>query len=238
MIRIAIMQPYVFPYIGYFQLIKAVDVFVFYDDVNFIKQGWVNRNRVMMNDEACLFSVPVKNISSFTEIRDTKIHLTLYEVWRKKFLKSLQQNYGKAPYFQEVFSMIENVLFRKNESISELAIDSISTVCDFLGVNTQFKISSRDYGDSKGYGRLDRIRSICKQENGNEYINPIGGKELYDKDVFLPEHIQLFFIETSSRINYYQGKQNKFIPSLSIIDVMMWNNKAEITGMLDDFTLI
>src|SRR4051812_42347879 len=103
--RLAIMQPYIFPYIGYFQLIAAVDAFVIYDDVNYIKQGWINRNRILFNGKDLLFTVPLENASSFKKINEVSVHKHLYEGWKVKFGKSLRATYFKAPYFNEIISL-------------------------------------------------------------------------------------------------------------------------------------
>ena len=86
--KLAIMQPYIFPYLGYFQLLNSVDHFVFYDDVNFIKGGWVNRNQLLINNQNKFFTVPLKKIISFTPINEVEIHKKLYPNWRSKFYNS------------------------------------------------------------------------------------------------------------------------------------------------------
>jgi len=111
------MQPYFFPYIGYFQLVAAVNKFVIYDDVNFIKRGWINRNNVLINKKSNLFTVPLIKASQNTLINDTKINLKFYNIWKVKFLRSLEQSYKKAPYFTEVYNLIKNVLVLKTEYI-------------------------------------------------------------------------------------------------------------------------
>src|SRR5690606_28909470 len=151
--RIAIMQPYIFPYIGYFQLINAVDTFVFYDDVNFIKQGWVNRNSILVNNKDMLFTVPVAKISSFSEIKDTRLDHVNYSIWRNKFCKTLIQNYKKAPFFNEVYPLIRKILDNKIDTIGELAIISIINTCEYLDMEKDFKVSSIQFPDTKGLER-------------------------------------------------------------------------------------
>ena len=128
---VGIMQPYFFPYIGYFQLIAAVNKFVIYDDVNFIQGGWINRNNILINKKSSLFTVPLVKVSSNTLINDTKINLKFYNVWKVKFLRSLEHSYKKAPYFTEVYNLIENVLeINENDLISKLELNSIKNVID------------------------------------------------------------------------------------------------------------
>ncbi len=234
--KIAIMQPYIFPYIGYFQLINAVDVFVFYDDVNYIKGGWINRNKILVNNRKNLFTIPLKGSSSFQTIKETSIHPQLYGRWGKKFIKSLEQSYSKAPYFKETINLIKRVLNIPTDSISELCILSIVEVANYLSLKTEFKKSSELYTDSKGLDKVDRILNICYKNNSNVYINPSGGKELYQKETFKKEGIELLFIE--NELTPYPQFNNEFIPGLSMIDVLMFNSKEEIKKMLTEYTLV
>src|SRR5690554_5438915 len=126
--RIAVMQPYLFPYIGYFQLIQAVDKFVFYDDVNFIKKGWINRNRILINNKDLSFSVPLNKVSQNKTINETFLNLDTFEEWKEKFIKTIGQNYKKAPYFDGVSEVINNILNTKCNTISDLAIESVNTI--------------------------------------------------------------------------------------------------------------
>lgn len=232
---LAIMQPYIFPYIGYFQMIKAVDKFVFYDDVNFIKQGWINRNNVLISSAANRFTVPLESPSSFANIKDTLISSKLYDSWRSKFLQTLSQNYKKSPHFVPIFELINNVLSQKVTNIGELAILSVVKVAEMLEINTEFRISSKDY-DNKELHRVNRIVNICEIEQATTYINAIGGQELYDKNEFASHSIDLKFIK-SKPITYPQFK-NEFVPWLSIIDVLMFNDNEQINKMLNAYELI
>jgi len=227
--KIAIMQPYIFPYIGYFQMISAVDKFVFYDDVNFIKQGWINRNKILVSGRGYLFTVPLSKANSFTLIKDTLINNKLYEIWKLKFLQTLSQNYKNAPYFSKIYELIAEVLNSKHNSISDLAIDSIQNVSQYLNLKTHFIISSESYSN-RNLERQKRLFDICKQEKCSHYINAIGGQELYKKEDFIKEGIQLNFIK-SLPLEYKQFK-NQFIPYLSIIDVLMFNSQEEINFLL------
>lgn len=232
---LAIMQPYIFPYIGYFQMIKAVDKFVFYDDVNFIKQGWINRNNVLISSAANRFTVPLESPSSFANIKDTLISSKIYDSWRSKFLQTLSQNYKKSPHFVPIFELINNVLSQKVTNIGELAILSVVKVAEMLEINTEFRISSKDY-DNKELHRVNRIVNICEIEQATTYINAIGGQELYDKNEFASHSIDLKFIK-SKPITYPQFK-NEFVPWLSIIDVLMFNDNEQINKMLNAYELI
>ena len=233
--KIAIMQPYFMPYIGYFQLINTVDKFIFYDDVTFIKQGWINRNQILINNQANMFSVPLANASSHTLIKDVLISDNRYEKWKKSFLSSIMFNYKKAKNYEPVRELIEDVLLKPPESISDFAIKSIVQISSYLDLDTQFEICSKYYSNTHLSGQ-DRVLDICKQENATTYINPIGGIDLYSGSLFLENNIDLFFIRTKNII--YKQFSEEFIPFLSIIDVLMFNDTDEVNLMMNKFTLV
>ncbi len=229
------MQPYFFPYIGYFQLINAVDKFIVYDDVNFIKGGWINRNNVLVSKKPFLFTVPLENSSSFIQIDQTRLHSKFYENWKIKFLKSLEQSYKKAPFYNEVFFLIEKILNKDNDFISTLAVESIKEVCNYLDVKTQIIETSKQYNNKYLNGQ-DRIISICQLEQAKYYINPIGGIDLYSKEDFKKNDIILNFIKAKP-IEYKQF-DNRFVSWLSIIDILMFNSKIEVVRMLNEYDLV
>lgn len=234
---VAVMQPYFFPYIGYFQLIKSVDDFVFYDDVNFIKQGWINRNKILNNNESQLFTVPLKKLSSYKQINEVEVNTSLYLKWKKKFLKSLEQNYSKAPYFKSTFELIISVLDGgEGITISELAILSIVNVIHHLDIKVKFNISSIKFASSKKSDRSDRLINICRNLDASRYVNALGGMELYEKSEFSKYGIDLKFLKPI--LKPYPQFENEFISGLSIIDVLMFNSKDEIQIMLNDYELI
>jgi len=234
--KVAIMQPYFFPHIGYFQLIKAVDLFVIYDDVNFIKQGWINRNKILISGKEFLFTLPLKDASSFTTIRETKVNYPAYINWKGKFLKSLEQSYKNATYFEVTYKLIESVLNKDCISIADFANESFISISTYLGLKTSFQCSSINYSDTKILDRESRLISIIKTNEANVYINAIGGQSLYEKDSFAQFGIKLNFIK-SNPLKYKQFEK-EFVPFLSIIDVLMFNNPEEINVMLDQFELI
>ncbi len=233
--KIAIMQPYIFPYIGYFQMIKAVDKFVFYDDVNFIKKGWINRNRILVNGDDFLFTVPLTKISQNNLINESKVNKETYQDWKAKFFQTLNTNYKKAPFYQETFPLIQKILHSNYQTISELAIKSVTEIADYLDIQTDFIVSSEKYSN-KGMERQERLIDICKQEKSTHYINALGGQELYQKEDFLIDGIKLNFIKIL-QIEYKQFN-NEFVPWLSIIDVLMFNSKQEVKEMLNKYELI
>jgi len=233
--KLAIMQPYFFPYLGYFQLINAVDKFIFYDDVNFIKQGWINRNKILLNNKEFLFSIPIKNISPNKKINETEIASKQYEKWMEKFLRTIYSAYNKAPSFDIVNSMIEKTIEDNFEYISKLTIESIKNVCNYLNIETTFELSSESYSDSLGFEKAERLIDICKKNNADHYINPIGGMEIYTKEVFEKKNVKLSFLSTNNiKYDQYGGE---FISNLSIIDIMMFNSKDRIIEMLNKYKL-
>ena len=233
--KLAIMQPYLFPYFGYFQLINAVDKFVVYDDVNFIKQGWINRNSVLLGEKAFLFTVPLKNQSSFLKINETNINDVLYPSWSRKFLRSVEQNYNKAPFFDQVFPLIKSVFETEDLHIATMATRSLKLVSAYLGIDTVFVDSSSNYGNHDLSSQY-RVLDICKKEHATGYINLIGGIELYSKDDFKKQGIDLQFIKSGSIA--YKQFTDTFVSNLSIIDILMFNEVSDVRKIINNYELI
>lgn len=230
--KVAIMQPYFLPYLGYFQLINAVDVFVLYDDVNYINKGWINRNNILINNKATLFTIPLSQSSQNKLICENQ--LVEDEKWKVKFLKTLSYSYNKSPYFKDTYSILEEIIRYNEINLSKYIHYSITRICKHLGIDTKLISSSSIYHNNHLNGQ-DRIIDICIREDADLYINAIGGKQLYDKSSFNRNNIELCFLETNS-IKYLQYG-NDFIPNLSIIDLLMFNSLDDIRAFLDDYTL-
>jgi|SRR5665647_3275354 len=228
--RVGIMQPYIFPYIGYFQLMKAVDTFVIYDDVNFIKQGWINRNRILLNGNDFMFNIMLKGASSFKKINEIEVGEN-----NQKLVITIEQAYRKAPYFYEAFPVIANILLDKETNLAKYLTNSLLAIVDYLSIQVTVIVSSDIEKEAFLKGE-DKVICICKQLKATNYINAIGGQSLYSKEKFAENGLVLNFIE-SKPIVYPQFK-NQFVPWLSIIDVMMFNSNAEIYLMLDNYKLI
>jgi hypothetical protein len=231
--KVAIMQPYFLPYIGYFQLVKAVDVFVIYDDVNYIKKGWINRNIILVNGKGFQFNIPLQEVSQNKLINHISIEEDLN--WEKNLLKTITLTYKKAPFFAEIFPIIENIIEYDEKNLAKFIAYSLQKICSLLSIETTIMISSaiEKNNDLKGQ---DKIIEICKKLEADTYVNAIGGAALYDKDVFIKGNLSLSFIK-SNLINYPQFK-NEFIPWLSIIDIMMFNSPEQIKGFLSQYDLI
>jgi len=234
MMKLAIMQPYFFPYLGYFQLIDAVDRFVFYDDVSFIKNGWINRNRILVDGAPIYFTVPLVKKSSNNKINQTKIHQGLFPIWRRKFLKTLEQHYGKAPHFTNVFELVQRILEIDHKNIASLAMNSIILCSNFMRLSCEFGKSSRDFPNMK-LGGLDRIFDVCRKSGAKVFVNSPGGKSLYNKEIFEQNNFSLTFL--NSRLNPYPQLNEEFLPNLSILDIMMNCSTDEIQDMLKQYSL-
>ena len=232
--KIAIMQPYFMPYIGYFQLINSVDQFVVYDDIQYTKKGWINRNRILTNGEGSYISLPLKKHSDYADIRDRSLAAT-WRSDRKAMLNKLSSCYGKAPYFTDLYPLLEQTILHENSNLFAFTLNSLTMVLNYLKINTPIIVSSSLDIDTTL--RSDKkVIEICKTIKATDYVNPIGGIELYDKDYFSESGISLHFIKTGN-IHYTQFN-HAFAPWLSIIDVMMFNSVNIIKNMLDDYQLI
>jgi hypothetical protein len=236
MITLGIMQPYFFPYLGYFQLINACDRFVLYDDVAFIKQGWINRNRILVKGEAWQFSIPGQSISSFRHINETMIS-ERPTGWRDKLLKTIEQAYKKAPYFHEIFPLVAGIILDSaGKTIALVNKESIVAVVDKLGLKTKLCVASEQQYDNHHLRSAERVVDICKKEGATRYLNAAGGAQLYKKDAFEKQGIALHFFQMET-VTYRQGNM-PFVPGLSIIDVMMYNDCTAIHSFLDQYTLL
>ena len=232
--RIAIMQPYTFPYIGYFQLIMAVDRFVFFDDVQFIRRGYINKNAILSNHQASSFTIPVQKASRDTAINEVQIHPEMYTNWRTKFFKSIQASYGRAPEFEKVYPLVEKVFQQTHSSISDLARTSIIETCTYLDLQKEFLKSSAINYDRSGNGE-EKIISISKELRADTYINAQNGKSLYSEPAFDREKINLRFIAPGLPV--YKQYKEEFVNYLSIIDVLMFNSIPEVRSYLTNYKL-
>lgn len=225
---LAVMQPYIFPYIGYYQLVYSSDVFIFYDDVSFIKQSYINRNNILANGKNLRFTLPVLGASSNVLIENLKYSNS------KKILRTIAQSYAKAPYFDDVFPMIEFVFNQNNRNVTHINSLSIKVVFKYLDINKKMLIASQiDYDRTKE--RADRLIELSKMHDCDQYINSPGGKTLYEKNYFEKQGIKLDFIE--NEIQLYSQNADEFVPYLSMIDILMNCNKEQITKMLRSYKL-
>ncbi|SRR5579871_441702 len=230
---LAIMQPYLFPYLGYFQLIGAVDRFVIYDDVSYIKGGWINRNCWLVGGARAYFTFPVQGASSFRRIAD--VRLADDGRWALKLLKTFRQEYGSAPHFAAAFELLEEVVMLDDPGVSRRATASVRAVMSYLGMTTPLVATSACYrnGDLRAAAR---VIDICRREGATRYINAIGGQELYSMALFATAGIELRFLRPRG-IEYRQFRE-PFVPWLSILDVIAFNPPDAVRAFLQEYELL
>jgi len=232
---VGVMQPYLFPYIGYWQLLNGVDTFVMFDDVNYINRGWINRNRILIDGQPKYFNVQMRGASQNQLINE--VALTNDVQAAEKQVRAIELAYKKAPYFTDCFPMIAECMRFQGENLSDFVCHSIRETAKYLGINTTLLLSSEIEKDNSLRGQ-DKILDICKRLGATEYWNPIGGTELYDKELFSENGMVLHFLKANGDIRYKQFKEDAFEPFLSIIDVMMFNSVDSIHEMLNEYTLL
>ena len=231
--NVAIMQPYFLPYIGYYQLINAVDEFILLDDVTFIKQGYINRNYILSQGRKLQINILVNSISSNKLINEHSVNDN--PTWKKKIIKTIKQNYSKAPYFNETIPLFEDIILNNEKKLSDYLQYQIINICEYLNIGTKItRCSSIDY--NKELIGESKLIDICQKKLANKYINAIGGIELYKNEVFKQNNIFIEFIKKNN-ITYNQF-DNEFIDSLSIIDLIMFNSKDELEILLSKYDLI
>ena len=256
--KIGIFQPYFFPYIGYFQLIHAVDRFILYPEIQYICQGWINRNRIVQKNGCIQYILVPVHSGSHLCIKDVHIDNTSLR-WRQRLIKSIRNFYGKAAYFKEIYPLLEEVLTQQDYlTISDLNVATIRSVANFLEMETEIvcanteryqgleeklvRLQTNGYDELPQYAEkqvsrmLVRIFEICRMEGADTFINSIGGTALYKNDVFAHHGVNLNFLQTHD-IQYKQQCE-EFIPNLSIIDVLMHNGKEKTKELLTHYTLI
>lgn len=229
--KVGIMQPYFFPYIGYWQLLNLVDCYVVFDDVNYINRGWINRNRIINNKgEVQYFNLPCLGCSQNKLINQISVNNDIKEVGKK--LRQIECVYKKAPYFSNVYPLMEKVMMSKLDNLAEYLKYSIEEVCKYINIDTKIIMSSSIQKNNDLRGQ-EKILDICSILNATDYYNAIGGVDLYDRVLFKKANINLHFLETKPTLVYHQFDE-KFCNYLSIIDVMMFCNVDEITTMLTE----
>lgn len=226
------MQPYFLPYIGYFQLMAAVDRFVVLDDVNYINRGWINRNRLLLKGAAHTFTVPLIGVSQNKLICD--IELADDDVWRDKLLRTIRQTYAKAPCYANVSGLMERIIRYPVCRLDAFLLNSLREVAEYFALRTEIVDSSRIYSNTQLRGQA-RILDICRQERAERYVNASGGQALYERARFSDQGIELQFLR-SRPLSYMQGGA-EFVPWLSILDVMMFNPQPEARRLLGEMDL-
>ena len=213
--KVAVMQPYFFPYYGYFQLINAVDTFIIFDDVKYKKRSWINRNCIISSSGPQAITLQLRKASQNKDINQIDIIPDF-----SKLTRSIEYNYQKAPYFSDVFPVVEQILEFKNYNLGHFLANSLKSVCDYLKIEKRFEFSSNI--NTNVLKSESRIISICNELQCSQYINMVGGKHLYQSKAFNEYNVKLTFIRPDPI--KYQQYGNEFLNNLSIIDIMMFND--------------
>lgn len=235
--RIAIMQPYFFPYLGYISLIKHTDQFILFDTVQFIRHGWIERNRVLKPDEGWQYiQVPLHKFSRDTLIKDVKINNT--SNWSKKILAQIAHYKKKAPFYYKTVEVLQGIFNESYDDMVSFNSVALKEVCNYLEIDIHIDVFSQMELLIKQVNAPDEwALNICKElGNVSEYWNPPGGQDFFDKKKYDNANIDLKF--HSLNLSEYNQKNNEFVSGLSIIDVMMFNSKEEINKMLDNYMLL
>lgn len=228
--KLAIMQPYFFPYIGYFQLINSVDTFVIYDDVNYIKGGWINRNKIASKstgNKPVYFGLTLEKQSSFEKIYEVKTRQN--DFYNDKLKTKISHCYKKSPHYDKVFPLFKEVIDLDSNYLTDINYYGIKKICKFLNINTKIIKTSRQISNNNLSGQ-DRIIDICKKLNCTKYINAIGGRQLYNSKDFHSNGIDLKFVNTIP-VDYEWW-------DLSIIHQMMTFDQTRLQNMLNSYKLI
>lgn len=233
LMKLAIMQPYFFPYLGYWQLIHAADRFVLYDDAHYIKGGWINRNRVLVNGRPTYLTVPLHKSSSHARICELNVQAAF--PWRERLVRTVEIAYRRAARFSEVFTVIAGLIRNPENRLSEYLASGITELAALLGIDTDIVVSSRIYENTALKGQ-DRVLDICRREGASSYVNPRGGQELYDAEAFCRAGIGLEYL--AMRPTPYQQRSRGFVPSLSIIDALMELGVEGARRYLDAYDLV
>lgn len=226
--KLGIMQPYFLPYIGYFQLIAAVDVFVVYDNIKYTKKGWINRNRMLKNGQDVMFSLPLKSDSDFLDVHQREIAA---DFSRTKLINQFRGTYLRAPFFKQTFPLIERIVGCEERNLFKFLYQSIIQTCEHLGIRTEIKISSSVAIDHS-LKNQEKVLAICSTLGASTYINSIGGRELYAKESFQARGVQLQFIQ--SKPFEYPQFGGEFVPWLSIVDILMFNSLEKVRATIDN----
>lgn len=231
--KLGIMQPYFVPYIGYWQLLHSVDRYVIYDDVNFITGGWINRNRILIHGAPHYFNLPMRNASQNRLIREVGVDPN--PALRRKMLATLDACYKKAPYYRQAMEVLAPMIQCREETVSGYLANSLHMICQYLGITTELTLSS-DIPKQNALKGQDKILHICQLLQADTYHNAIGGQALYDSHAFSEAGIALRFLKPEPVV--YRQFGGEFVPNLSIIDLMMFNDLAAIRQMLEAYTLV
>lgn len=231
---VAVMQPYVFPYLGYLALVHASDVFVFYDDVQHMPRGWIHRNRILIHGAPHTFTVPLAGARQHQRIDELRTHDLA--AFRRHFLRQLGSAYRRAPHFDSTFAWVEQVLATDDPGMAGLAMRSVRMACERLGIERRFVRASIDAADSRGLPRAERLIAITRSLGGRRYVNSPGGAALYEPAEFAARGVTLRFVRPALP-PYPQLGAPSFVPGLSVIDALMHCPLDQVAAMARAYTV-
>jgi hypothetical protein len=231
--NVSIMQPYLFPHIGYFQLMASADVFVVHDDVQYIKSGWINRNRILSNGEPRWVTLPVAAAAHRLNINQRRYARGSERP--RQFLRRLEAAYHAAPNSAEVLALVSALLFHEDRNVAAFNTHALRGIAEAIGITTPLVVSSEMTKDGSLKGEA-RVIAMCEVLGAETYVNPIGGTALYHQACFAEHGLELAFLQSDPRA--YQQFGPVSVPGLSIIDVLMFNDAATVREMLEEFTLV
>jgi hypothetical protein len=228
----AVMQPYLLPYVGYFQLVRLADEFVLHDDVQYIKGGWINRNRMLVNGASAWFTLSVRHADHALPICERQWHDAKRE--SQALLRRFDAAYRRAPHCAEVMPIIRAALAFPSDNVADSLAHCLGVVCHHLGLTTHVR-SSRTLGLGPALAGQDRVLEICARLGATAYVNLPGGVDLYDPAAFGVRGLKLNFIQPA--LAPYPQLGAAFVAGLSIVDVLMFNSRDRVREMLADYTL-
>ena len=224
--KVAVMQPYFLPYIGYFQLVAAVDVFVVYDNIKYTKKGWINRNRLLAGGIDQTFTLPLRAGSDAEHVRGR----FLADDFRpRKLLDQFRGAYRSAPEFDRIYPLLERIILYPDRNLFSFIRHALEAVCAELDVRTEIRVSS-SVGIDHELRHQDKVLALCAAMGATTYVNAIGGTELYASEDFAAQGVELRFIRPRP-MEYAQFGQ-PFVPWLSIVDVMMFNSPDRVRELV------
>jgi len=232
---ICIMQPYVFPYVPYFQLAAAVDEFWVFDDVQYIRRGWMNRNYILLKGEKCRFTLPVTAGNRSDLIRHKSLAVDFSKSLRA-FSELIRHAYREAPYADDVYAIIDELQGRTQSSFLNFAVATMSLCFRHLDIRAQFRFTSELKLGSEFSG-AGRVMEICHRVGAEQYVNPVGGALLYDPNAFAARGINLQFLQGRC-LPYPQVGRTQFQPGLSILDLIANVDYRSRKAQMQSYSLV
>ncbi|MHB9799777.1 WbqC family protein [Pseudomonas sp. MT3] len=230
---VSLMQPYLFPYLGYFQLIAASSLFLLGDSLQYTRRGWINRNRLLVGGQPWSFSFPLEQGSRSQAINE-RLLSTQMRPTSQRLLHTIRHAYSRAPCYRQVFPLVEEILEHPERNLARFAEHSIRRICHYMGIDTPIeRVSELDLAPDIDRDR--RLIEAVRRSGGDVYLNPEGGRHLYCPDLFHTHGVELRFLRMDE-LSYRQFDDN-FVPSLSIIDVLMFNPPDEMQRLLGRYSV-